>query len=201
MIAAVYALAAVGLNLQFGYTGLLNFGQAGFLLVGAYGTAIAVDKWGLPFVARGVRRDRGGGAARPAARASRRCGCAPTTSRSSRSRSAEILRIVVNSTSVQTLTGGPQGIEGFANWFFDINPIPGGRRYGIRLGHVHEPRPVGDPRHVGARRRSASSLGHAARAQPVGSGRSGRSARTRTPRARSARTCSPTRCRAWSSAV
>ena len=45
--AAVYALAAVGLNLQFGYTGLWNFGQAGFLLVGAYGTAIAVDSWGL----------------------------------------------------------------------------------------------------------------------------------------------------------
>ena len=45
--AAVYALAAVGLNLQFGYTGLWNFGQAGFLLVGAYGTAIAVNSWGL----------------------------------------------------------------------------------------------------------------------------------------------------------
>jgi len=47
--AAVYALAAVGLNLQYGYTGLWNFGQAGFLLVGAYGTAIAVTSWGLWF--------------------------------------------------------------------------------------------------------------------------------------------------------
>ena len=46
--AAVYALTAVGLNLQFGYTGLTNYGQVGFLLVGAYGTAIAVDKWDLP---------------------------------------------------------------------------------------------------------------------------------------------------------
>src|SRR5258707_4426489 len=45
--AAVYALAAVGLNLQYGYTGLWNFGQAGFLLAGAYGTAIAVNSWGL----------------------------------------------------------------------------------------------------------------------------------------------------------
>ena len=32
--AAAYALAAIGLNLQYGYTGLLNFGQVGFLLVG-----------------------------------------------------------------------------------------------------------------------------------------------------------------------
>ena len=45
--AAVYALAAVGLNVQFGYAGLWNFGQAGFLLVGAYGTAIAVHSWGF----------------------------------------------------------------------------------------------------------------------------------------------------------
>src|SRR3954451_13731181 len=45
--AAAYALAAVGLNVQFGYTGLLNFGQVGFLLVGAYGTAISADH-GVP---------------------------------------------------------------------------------------------------------------------------------------------------------
>ncbi|MGA0831049.1 MAG: ABC transporter permease subunit, partial [Nitriliruptoraceae bacterium] len=32
--AAAYALLAVGLNLHFGYTGLLNFGQVGFMLVG-----------------------------------------------------------------------------------------------------------------------------------------------------------------------
>ncbi|MFE1947547.1 ABC transporter permease subunit [Streptomyces massasporeus] len=42
-IAAVYALAAMGLNLHFGYTGLLNFGQVGFMLVGGYGLAITVS--------------------------------------------------------------------------------------------------------------------------------------------------------------
>ena len=42
IIAAVYALTAVGLNLQFGYTGLMNYGQAGFVLVGAYGMAIFI---------------------------------------------------------------------------------------------------------------------------------------------------------------
>ena len=34
--AVVFALAAIGLNVHFGYTGLLNFGQAAFLAVAAY---------------------------------------------------------------------------------------------------------------------------------------------------------------------
>ena len=42
--AAAYALSAVGLNIHFGYTGLLNFGQVGFMLVGAYGLAVTVNK-------------------------------------------------------------------------------------------------------------------------------------------------------------
>jgi len=33
--AVYYALAAIGLNIHFGYTGLLNFGQAGFMAMGA----------------------------------------------------------------------------------------------------------------------------------------------------------------------
>ncbi|WP_425955440.1 branched-chain amino acid ABC transporter permease [Xylanimonas sp. McL0601] len=46
---AAYALAAIGLNLHFGYTGLLNMGQAGFMLLGAYGFGIATIA-GAPFV-------------------------------------------------------------------------------------------------------------------------------------------------------
>ncbi|MER3394848.1 MAG: branched-chain amino acid ABC transporter permease, partial [Microcella pacifica] len=38
---AAYALAALGLAVHFGFTGLLNFGQAGFMMLGAYGFAIA----------------------------------------------------------------------------------------------------------------------------------------------------------------
>ncbi|MDN5804705.1 MAG: branched-chain amino acid ABC transporter permease, partial [Microlunatus sp.] len=45
--AAIYALAAVGLNLHFGYTGLLNFGQVAFMLVGAYGVGVAVVTFSL----------------------------------------------------------------------------------------------------------------------------------------------------------
>src|ERR687886_2489176 len=47
--AIFFALLAVGLNMHFGYTGLLNFGQIGFALVGGFGIAISVSKWGLPF--------------------------------------------------------------------------------------------------------------------------------------------------------
>src|SRR5260221_7732826 len=127
--AAVYALAAVGLNLQYGYTGLWNFGQAGFLLAGAYGTAIAVNSWGLwlgwaVLVSIGAAIVLGLLLGIPTLRLRADYLAIVTIS------AAEILRIVVNSTSVQSVTGGPQGIKGFANSFFDHNPIPNGR-YGI----------------------------------------------------------------------
>ena len=47
--AVVFALAAIGLNVHFGYTGLVNFGQVGFLAVGAYTVAMGVDTFGLSF--------------------------------------------------------------------------------------------------------------------------------------------------------
>ena len=34
--AIIYCIAAIGLNVQFGYGGLLNFGQVGFVAIGAY---------------------------------------------------------------------------------------------------------------------------------------------------------------------
>ena len=40
---------------------------------------------------------------------------------------AEILRIVLRSTSFEGVTGGPAGIGGWANGFYDVNPIPDGR--------------------------------------------------------------------------
>ncbi len=40
--AIIYCLAAIGLNVHFGYTGLLNFGQAGFMMVAGYSIGGAV---------------------------------------------------------------------------------------------------------------------------------------------------------------
>jgi neutral amino acid transport system permease protein len=44
--AVVYCLAAIGLNIHFGYTGMLNFGQAGFMAVAGYGLAAGVVTFG-----------------------------------------------------------------------------------------------------------------------------------------------------------
>ena len=47
--AIFFALLAIGINVQFGYAGLLNFGQIAFALLGGFGIAISVSQWGLPF--------------------------------------------------------------------------------------------------------------------------------------------------------
>lgn len=44
-----FALAALGLAMHFGFAGLLNFGIAGFMAIGAYGYAISVLTFGLPW--------------------------------------------------------------------------------------------------------------------------------------------------------
>lgn len=41
---AAVAIAVIGLNIHFGFTGLLNIGQAGFMLLGAYGFAISLTR-------------------------------------------------------------------------------------------------------------------------------------------------------------
>ena len=47
VVAGIYTILALGLQLQFGLTGLLNFGQVAFMAIGAYTMAILVVKEGL----------------------------------------------------------------------------------------------------------------------------------------------------------
>jgi len=47
--ACVYAIFAMGLNLQWGFTGLLNFGHIGFMAIGAY-TTVLLSIHGIPLV-------------------------------------------------------------------------------------------------------------------------------------------------------
>src|SRR5919112_5299849 len=47
--AVFFALLAIGLNIHFGYTGLLNFGQIAFAMLGGFGIAVSVSQWGLSF--------------------------------------------------------------------------------------------------------------------------------------------------------
>ncbi|MDH5409922.1 MAG: branched-chain amino acid ABC transporter permease, partial [Alphaproteobacteria bacterium] len=43
----IFGLYAVGFNLVFGYTGMLSFGHAAFLGVGAYGSGVAISVYGI----------------------------------------------------------------------------------------------------------------------------------------------------------
>lgn len=49
IVALIYVLLALGLTLQYGFTGLINFGHVGFFAIGAYTSAILAMN-GLPLV-------------------------------------------------------------------------------------------------------------------------------------------------------
>ena len=49
VLVAVYGIFALGLQLNVGYTGVVNFGQAGFMAVGAYTSVILVVDVGINF--------------------------------------------------------------------------------------------------------------------------------------------------------
>ncbi len=133
--AAAYALLAVGLNMHFGYTGLLNFGQVGFMLVGAYGVAISVSTFGLSLWAGifigilaavilalllGI----------PTLRL-RADYLAITTIAA-----AEILRFITRNSGSEPVTGGVFGLRQFANGFYAANPFPPGNYLGgLAISH------------------------------------------------------------------
>ena len=121
---ASYALAATGLNLQFGYTGLSNFGHVGFLLMGAYGMGIAADQGWSIWVALGIGAAVLLGLALgiPTLRLRSDYLAVVTIA------TAEILRLVVNARPSEPLTGGSRGIGSLSTrlGFFRPNPIPEG---------------------------------------------------------------------------
>ena len=123
--AIIYALAAIGLNVLFGYTGLLNFGQVGFMAIGGYGVAISVLEWGLPL---GVGVLVGILAATalalllglPTLRLRADYLAIVTIAAS------EIFRLMVSAPSWRDLTGGSDGLSGFSGGFYDLNPFGDG---------------------------------------------------------------------------
>jgi branched-chain amino acid transport system permease protein len=49
IVALIYMLLTIGLNLQYGYTGLINFGVVAFFAIGAYTSALlTLHGWALP---------------------------------------------------------------------------------------------------------------------------------------------------------
>lgn len=131
-IGAAYAISTVGLNLQFGYTGLLNFGHVGFMLMGAYGLASTVEAGGSMWLGIAV----GIGAAVilglllgiPTLRL-RADYLAITTIAA-----AESLRFLTRSPVTQPVTGGVFGLQGFATEFHSLNPFEASALF--RLGPI-----------------------------------------------------------------
>lgn len=120
----IYALAAIGLNVQFGYTGLLNFGQAAFAAMGAYGVAIGVVTLGWPFwpsVLLGLVA---------AIVLALLLGVSTLRLRAdylaiATVAAAEAIRRVFRTVELSDVTGGAEGLRGFADTFRD---------YGFALG-------------------------------------------------------------------
>ncbi|MCF3932110.1 branched-chain amino acid ABC transporter permease [Acuticoccus sp. M5D2P5] len=50
IVALIYMLLTIGLNLQYGYTGLANFGHVGSFAIGAYITALITTNGGFAYV-------------------------------------------------------------------------------------------------------------------------------------------------------
>ena len=122
---AAYALGALGLAVHFGYGGLLNFGQAGFMAVGAYGFAISTLTFDAPLFVAVLAA----------------IGCSvvfalllgiPTL----RLRAdylaivtiaaAEIVRYVVTTNSLTRVTGSANGLASFERTFYAMSPFTAG---------------------------------------------------------------------------
>ncbi|MGA4988878.1 branched-chain amino acid ABC transporter permease [Nonomuraea bangladeshensis] len=125
----VYGLAAIGVNIHFGYTGLLNFGQAAFMAVAGYGLAVTVTVLDLPFW---VGIFVGLGAAVLLALL---MGIPTLQLRADylaivTIAAAEIIRLIFRSVQFKGVFGGSDGRRGFNGDFYAMNPYPEGR-YGI----------------------------------------------------------------------
>ncbi|WP_026532493.1 branched-chain amino acid ABC transporter permease [Arthrobacter sp. H41] len=119
---AAYALAALGLAVHFGYSGLLNFGQAGFMAVGAYGYAISTLTFNAPLpvavlvallasvifaIVLGI----------PTLRLRADYLAIVTIA------AAEIVRYIVTTNGLTEVTGSANGLAAFEGGFYALNPF------------------------------------------------------------------------------
>jgi neutral amino acid transport system permease protein len=128
--AIFFALLAIGINVQFGYTGLLNFGQIAFAMLGGFGIAISVTQWGLPFwvgvivgIAASVVLALLLGL--PTLRLRADYLAIATIA------AAEGLRLLFRSVSATAVTGGTRGLAAFNRDFVALAPWETSRRYSI----------------------------------------------------------------------
>jgi hypothetical protein len=128
-LTAAYILCALGLAVHFGFTGLMNFGQAAFAAVGAYGLAIGILTFDLPTWAAvlfgmacavvfalilGI----------PTLRLRADYLAIVTIA------AAEIFRYLMLTSGFSDVTGGSAGLSAFNEEFRSLNPFPDGQ-YGF----------------------------------------------------------------------
>ncbi len=128
--AIVFAIAAIGLNIHFGYTGLLNFGQAGFMAIAGFAMAVSMVRFDLPFAIAivlgliasvilafvlGV----------PTLRLRADYLAIVTIA------SAEVIRLILGAVEFKGLFGGSNGLNGYVGEFQALNPYDGGLDIGI----------------------------------------------------------------------
>src|SRR6056300_477354 len=124
-----FGLAAIGLNMHFGYTGLLNLGQAVFMAAGAYGLSMSVVTlglnfwWGLllgiivfPLIIAAIMGV-------PTLRLRADYLAIVTIAAS------EMFRIIARSPSLDRWTGSSDGLTGFATTFYELSPYDRQERY------------------------------------------------------------------------
>ncbi len=127
--AVIFALAAIGLNVHFGYTGLLNFGQAGFLAIAAYALAVSVTYFQLSFwlsiligligavlfaLLLGI----------PTLRLRADYLAIVTIAAS------EIVRLILRSVTYKKYFGGSDGLSEFSGTFYGANPFKSPLKWG-----------------------------------------------------------------------
>ncbi|AEQ50166.1 branched-chain amino acid ABC transporter permease [Pelagibacterium halotolerans] len=116
IIACIYGMLALSLNLQIGFGGLLNFGQIALFGCGMYGAALAFSLQWVPLAGLGIAVAVAGVLALFLARLGRNLGAdywaIATLS------IAEIMRIIV--TNEVQWTGGAQGVSGLSPLFGDL---------------------------------------------------------------------------------
>ncbi len=128
--AIYFAIAALGLNVQFGYTGLVNFGQAAFMACGSYGLGMTAKYfgvslwWGIPIgmvfviilaLIVGI----------PTLRLRADYLAIVTIA------TAEIVRLLVRSEHFNEIFGGTDGINNYSHEYRDLNPFEPATEYGI----------------------------------------------------------------------
>jgi len=120
-----YALAALGLALHFGFTGLLNMGIAAFMAIGAYGYAISILTFGFPWWG-GMLVGVGGSLVFalilgiPTLRLRGDYLAIVTIA------AAEVVRLLFLTTTFDKYTGSADGLSGYHDSFRAFNPIPDG---------------------------------------------------------------------------